>query len=148
MSKIRFRRMTLADMHDVLTIEKELFTDAWSEADFKYELNHPEFSQCIVLIIDDAIVGYGCLWILYEQGQITTFGIRRADQSKGYGKLLLSYLMTLAEDFKVDSITLEVRISNEAAIYLYESIGFRTLTVRKGYYQDNHEDAYLMLKEF
>ena len=48
---------------------------------------------------------------------------------------------------KIKYITLEVRVSNQRAIYLYEKFGFKSLGVRKKYYQDNNEDALIMWSE-
>ena len=55
-------------------------------------------------------------------------------------------MIALASQQGCETMSLEVRISNQKAISLYESLGFETKAIRKGYYQDNHEDAYLMVK--
>ncbi len=144
---MHIREMELADLENVVTIEKELFTSAWSYDDFIYEILENEFAHNFILEKDNIMIGYVCLWIMYEQSQITTIGVDRFYQGQGYGKLLMNSMIEYAKKHGCTSMTLEVRVSNEVAIGLYESCGFEKKAIRKNYYQDNHEDAYLMLKE-
>ena len=68
-------------------------------------------------------------------------------QNKGYGKALLDYALLKAIQEVVSLITLEVRVSNQKAIHLYESAGFKKITIRRDYYSHPDEDAVLMLKQ-
>ena len=94
------------------------------------------------------IVGYVGLWAMYEQSQITTIGIDPRFQKQGLGTLLLAQMIEEAKRLKAVQMSLEVRVSNDKAIGLYKKCGFEKVAIRKGYYQDNHEDAYLMVKQW
>ena len=101
-----------------------------------------------VLEIDQSIVAYIGIWLIYEKAQITTLAVKPEFLGKKYSKVLMNYVVDICAKNGVEVLSLEVRLSNYKAISLYESVGFVKKGLRKDYYQDNHEDAYLMLKEF
>lgn len=139
--------MEITDLKRVVALEEELFTSAWSESDFLYEILHNDFSFNYVLEDDGYIVGYIGVWIMYEQSQITTIGVDPKYQRQGLGKTMMNTVIDIANQQGCETMSLEVRISNQKAIALYENLGFQIVSIRKDYYQDNHEDAYLMLKK-
>lgn len=141
------RPMEITDLERVVALEEELFTSAWSESDFLYEILHNDFSFNYVLEDNGYIVGYIGVWIMYEQSQITTIGVDPKYQRQGLGKSMMNTVIDIVSQQGCETISLEVRISNQKAIALYENLGFQTVSIRKDYYQDNHEDAYLMLKK-
>ena len=141
------RKMNYLDVDTIVEIEKELFTSPWSRDDLYYEVEKNAFSIILILENDDEIVGYIGMWLLGDQTQITTIGIRKMYQGKGYGKLLMDKCEEITKMQEFPNINLEVRVSNEKAINLYKKCGFKIVATRKNYYQDNHEDAYLMIKE-
>ena len=141
------RKMNYLDVDTIVEIEKELFTSPWSRDDLYYEVEKNAFSIILILENDDEIVGYIGMWLLGDQTQITTIGIRKMYQGKGYGKLLMDKCEEITKMQEYPNIKLEVRVSNEKAINLYKKCGFKIVATRKNYYQDNHEDAYLMIKE-
>ncbi|MEG0277500.1 MAG: GNAT family N-acetyltransferase, partial [Coprobacillus sp.] len=67
-------------------------------------------------------------------------------QRQGYAKILMDEMIQFAFEEGCNVMSLEVRVSNQSAISLYEKCGFINQAIRKNYYQDNHEDAYLMVK--
>lgn len=140
------RAMTLDDLDRIMELEHLLFTSSWSEADYIYEIYENTFSFNFVLEVENKIIGYVGVWIMYEQSQITTIGIDSDYQGQGYAKILMDEIIGFACDEGCSTMSLEVRISNQAAISLYEKCGFTNQAIRKNYYQDNHEDAYLMVK--
>lgn len=127
-----------------MPLEHQLFSSPWSKDDYIYELSSNPYAKYYVLE-DDKIVGYVGIWITYETAQITTIGIAKERQGEGLSKLLMNKVIEETKD--CEAITLEVRVSNVKAIKLYESYGFKKEAIRKDYYLDNHEDAYLMMKE-
>lgn len=139
-------KMSEDDLDKVLELEKVLFSDPWTYENYLYELNDNPYSNLYIIKNDQDIIGYAGLWVLFEQGQITTIGINPKYQKQGYGKILLEYLINQAKAKEAETISLEVRVSNDTAIALYEKYGFITINIRKAYYQDNYEDAYLMMK--
>ncbi len=140
------RPMDIGDLKRIMELEHLLFTSVWNEEDFIYEITDNPFSFYYVLEDENRIVGYVGLWVMYEQSQITTIGIDPCCQRKGYGQYLLNEMIHLAISKECEVMSLEVRVSNSKAIGLYEKFGFVKEGIRKDYYQDNHEDAYLYVK--
>ena len=90
------------------------------------------------------IVGYAGMWIMMDEAHITTIALRAKRRGQGLGELLLASLMEMAFDVRAQRMTLEVRVSNEAAQRLYRKYGFSVEGTRARYYSDNNEDAYIM----
>jgi len=141
------RPMDVLDISRVSEIEKTVFTSAWSADDFTYELTENPFGHYFVDEIDGVVEGYIGLWILFDQAQITTLGTTLNHRRQGIAKRLMEYGLRHAFQSGAERISLEVRVGNIAAITLYESFGFQRKGIRKDYYQDNHEDAHLMVLE-
>lgn len=141
------RRMNVSDIDAVFEIEKELFTTPWDKDALTYELERNAFSTILVIEIDQEIIGYIGMWLLGDQTQITTLGVKKIYQGHGYGKILMDKCEEITREQGYSNINLEVRVSNLAAFNLYEKCGFKVAAIRKNYYQDNHEDAYLMIKK-
>lgn len=140
------RKMKDEDLVQIDALEQELFTSPWPIKEYEYELHQNPFAHVYVVEEDGLIVGYFDYWIMYEQAQIATIGTRKSHQSQGIGQKMLDFIIQQAEKEGCEFLSLEVRVSNEKAIRLYEKNGFITANVRKNYYSDNHEDAYLMVK--
>ena len=140
------RRMAAVDLDTIYLLEKTCFQDAWSLADFEYELTKNPYSQMWVLEIDGEIVGYYGIWVIFDRAELTTIAIIDKKRGNGYGKLLLEHALSEARNAGCEYISLEVRVSNKLAQSLYESAGFEVITIRKDYYKTNHEDAYMMMK--
>ena len=138
--------MTLGDLDEIVKIENDLFSDAWSKDSYIYELTGNEFSKCYVIRENGIIIGYGCLYRLFERAEVATIAISKEYQSKGFGKKLLGYMIDEAIKNDCEIMSLEVRVSNAKAIGLYEKMGFFNNRIRKSYYSDNYEDAYEMIK--
>ncbi len=139
-------KMLEKDLDAVLKIEEEVFTSRWTRDQLLYELNENEFSHLYVIRLDDKVIAYAGIWILFERAEITTIAVSKKHQGKGYGRMLLKHLLRIAIANNCDICSLEVRPSNQIAINLYESLGFEKLRIRKDYYADNHEDAIEMIR--
>ena len=103
------------------------------------------FSRRIEYILDDISVGYLEFSLIYDRMEIDNFHVLEEYRNKGIGKKLLAHLISLAINYRVINITLEVRVSNEVAKGLYKKYGFREVALRKYYYGD--EDGILMEKQ-
>ncbi|MCX7790009.1 MAG: ribosomal protein S18-alanine N-acetyltransferase [Chloroflexaceae bacterium] len=90
------------------------------------------------------IVGYGGLWLSADEAHVTTIAVDPAYRRRGIGELLLNGLIDQAYELGARMITLEVRVSNDAAQRLYLKYGFTVVGTRRRYYTDNGEDALLM----
>lgn len=93
------------------------------------------------------VVGYAGLWLMVDEGHVTTIGIHPDHRGKGAGELLFLGLVDIASEMKANRVTLEVRVSNVPAQALYRKYGLEIAGVRKRYYSDNGEDAYIMWSE-
>jgi len=140
------RPMTNEDFKFVSELEKEIFTDAWSLEDFNYELNDNPFAKLWVFEENDEIIGYLGIWIVFDRAELTTIGLKKEYRGKGLGEKLLLFAIEQAIKEECELMCLEVRISNEKAISLYEKHSFNKIAIKKNYYKDNHEDAHTMMK--
>ena len=103
------------------------------------------FSRKIEYVIDNNSVGYLEYSLIYDRMEIDNFLVLDEYRNKGIGTKLLAHLVSLAINYRVINITLEVRVSNDVAINLYKKFGFREVALRKYYYGD--EDGILMEKQ-
>ena len=140
------RKMRYEDLDEVTEIEKELFTNPWSRESFMTQLLKSDNCKLFVYDEDGVIKGVCGFWQIYERADIITIGVRKAYQHQGIGKALMEAMIEEAKELNCEVMSLEVRVSNEIAIHMYESYGFIKIRVREGYYSDNHEDAYEMMR--
>lgn len=136
--------MCLDDLEDVLAIERVSFHTPWSRAAFRYELTENRVARCIVARIGDRVGGYLCLWEVGHEIHITNLAVHPTFRRQGIGRRLLEPTLEAARRRGVSLALLEVRPTNAEAIGLYESLGFRVIGRRKGYYFDTGEDALVM----
>jgi len=92
----------------------------------------------------DYICGYVGFWVMADEAHITTIAVSEELQRRGMGELLLLTVFDRARELYANIVTLEVRVSNTGAQNLYLKYGFKQVGVRKAYYTDNREDAYIM----
>ncbi len=93
---------------------------------------------------EDYVVGFAGFWVVADEGHLTSIAVREAYRQQGIGELLLMSFIDQALALKVHVATLEVRVSNTAAQNLYAKYGFTQVGIRRGYYLDNKEDAWIM----
>lgn len=103
------------------------------------------FLRKIEYIIDDKVIGYLDYSLIYDRMEIDNFTVLEEYRNQGIGTKLLAHLISIAIEYRVINITLEVRMSNDIAINLYKRFGFREVALRKFYYGD--EDGILMEKQ-
>jgi len=92
----------------------------------------------------EVILGFIGVWLLPDEAHIVTIAVRDSHRRQGIGELLLISAIKLAQRNGQGLVTLECRVSNEAALGLYEKYGFQQVGLRPRYYSDNHEDAYVL----
>ena len=142
---VTLRRMTLADVPAVHAIELRTFSTPWSYQSFVDEMTTNKCARYIVAEADGRVVAYAGAWLVFEEGHITNIAVDEAVRGQGIGAAVTRALMQYAANTGVQYMTLEVRKSNLIAQRMYQSLGFIELGVRKRYYEDNGEDAYLMV---
>lgn len=142
-NSIQIRPMTKEDLPRVLAIEKVSFPTPFSEHLFLIELNL-SIAHLDVILVDGLVAGYIDYWLLPGEMHLINIAVAPDQRGKGVGHALMEYLLTFARRHKVTEIQLDVRRSNDVAIHLYERFGFQVVGVRKNYYQNNREDAFMM----
>ncbi|HKP54195.1 MAG TPA: ribosomal protein S18-alanine N-acetyltransferase [Chloroflexia bacterium] len=93
------------------------------------------------------VVGYAGLWLMVDEAHVTTIGVHPDHRGQGAGELLFLGLADLAAELNALRVTLEVRVSNTGAQALYRKFGLDIAGLRRRYYSDNGEDAYIMWSE-
>jgi [ribosomal protein S18]-alanine N-acetyltransferase len=139
---IEIRRLAYADLPQVIAIERRAFPTPWSLAMFVLELSKPS-GICLAAISDDRIVGYLVCSRYDTVWHLMNVAVDERLRRGGIATGLLERLFERADRSGVQ-YTLEVRLSNEPAIALYQRFGFHSAGVRRGYYHDNKEDALIM----
>lgn len=91
-----------------------------------------------------AIIGFAGLWLMVDEAHITTIAVHPAHRGRQVGELLLNSLVGISYEIGARRVTLEVRVSNTIAQNLYRKYGFEVAGLRRRYYSDNNEDAYIM----
>jgi ribosomal-protein-alanine N-acetyltransferase len=139
------QRMTREDVDEVARLEKLSFSDPWSKSSFEHELTN-RFSIPLVVKSGSTIVGYSCLWHVYEQMEIATIATAPEFRGRGVGALLMRWALDEAARRGCSNVVLSVRESNLTAIRLYRRFGFVELDRRRRYYRLPEEDAIIMIK--
>ena len=141
---MEIRLATIDDAQAIYAIEQQSFSVPWSLDSIETELLNED--KKLYYVVEDAngVVGYAGAWLVYDEGQITNIAIRPSARRQGFGAKLTSAL--IEECFKrgMHEIFLEVRISNLSALSLYRQLGFTVKGMRKNYYSEPKEDAYIM----
>jgi ribosomal-protein-alanine N-acetyltransferase len=167
------RPMTASDIPQVMDIERESFPSMWPPTAYRRELENKVARYFVITerteetteshvggsslwgalrrIVggdegepDESVLGFIGLWLLIGEAHIVTVAVRDAYRRMGLGERLLIVAIETAREFDQETVTLEVRKSNEGAQLLYEKYGFNRVGLRKRYYTDNNEDAVLM----
>ncbi len=143
-SEIIIRRMTMADVDGVAAVEAATFPTPWSRDAFASEMNNVA-ARYLVAEKEGKIIGFAGAWIILDESHVTNIAVLKEERGQGVGRRLTEGLMQYLSNLGAAYATLEVRKSNEVAQNLYVSLGFIKLGVRKRYYEDNGEDALIMV---
>lgn len=132
------------DLDEVVAIEQEIFSQPWTKQGFLDALKNKD-TLYLVAKKNNVVSGYLGLWQSFEEADITNVAVKPECRRQGVAGRLLDETKRLAALRGITALTLEVRVSNEPAIRLYEKHGFRSLGVRPGFYEKPKEDAMIML---
>ena len=147
MSEPAIRFMRLKDVDAVAAIEQATFARPWSRESFRQELTRNVAARYLVAEENGEVLGYAGAWVILDESHITNIAVREDARGRGIGKRLTAELLQVLSNLGAGYATLEVRVSNERAQNLYKSLGFISVGKRKRYYEDNNEDAFLMVCE-
>jgi [ribosomal protein S18]-alanine N-acetyltransferase len=147
---VQLRKLALADLGTIEKIERRSYPTPWSRSMFAGELAKPS-SICLGAFDADGdegtLVGYLIVSRYVDAWHVMNVAVDPDHRGRGIATTMLERLFELTADDARRGYTLEVRVSNETAIRLYERLGFRSRGVRRGYYTDNREDALIMWKD-
>jgi ribosomal-protein-alanine N-acetyltransferase len=139
--EVTFRRIAYGDLPAVLSIERRSFPAPWSLAMFVLEVSKPS-GVCIAAIAGDEIIGYLVCSRYADVFHLMNVAVDPDLRRLGVAARMVERM--LDEAGRDERYTLEVRVSNHAAIAMYEKLGFRRAGRRRRYYSDNGEDAMIM----
>jgi ribosomal-protein-alanine N-acetyltransferase len=140
------RRLSLSDLSDIERVEERVYATPWSRSMFAGELAKPSSISLGAFTETGRLVGYLIVSRYVDAWHIMNLAVDLDQRRQGIASLLLDELFALTAGDERRGYTLEVRVSNRAAVLLYERYGFEPSGVRRGYYTDNREDALIMWK--
>jgi ribosomal-protein-alanine N-acetyltransferase len=140
---LKIRRLTYADLPQVIAVERRAFPTPWSLAMFVLELSKSS-GVCLAALRSGELVGYTICSRYDTVWHIMNVAVDPDIRRQGVATALLEELIARVDHDGTAQLTLEVRPSNGSAIALYERFGFRSAGRRRRYYQDNGEDALVM----
>ena len=144
---LEFRRMTLADLDRVMRVEEDVYEFPWTRR---------IFSDCIrvgylcwLALRGQEVIGHAVISVTAGESHMLNLSIAREHQGRGYGGRFIRFLVQQARERQAETMLLEVRPSNIAAINCYNSAGFNEVGSRKDYYPapGGREDALLFAKQ-
>lgn len=146
--KISITPMQKSEIDKVLEIDEKAYGEHhWSKDSFYGELSNKLAHYYCAYDSAGTLVGYAGAWRIIDEAHITTIAVTPEFRRKNIAEGLFCQLLKDCYENEIKYITLEVRISNTPAIKLYEKYGLKSLGTRKGYYQNNNEDALIMWTE-
>ena len=149
---VEIRPMEEKDLPQVMEIENSCFLHPWKESDLLYEMKENPVSNVWVIEYSapslglKTIVGFVDYWVTFDSGTIVQIAVHPDIQHSGVGSELMKEVLKDAYAKKVNTLTLEVRSSNTAAINFYKKFGFEISHSKKGYYSDGEDALYMILE--
>jgi ribosomal-protein-alanine N-acetyltransferase len=146
---LQIRPLAVGDLDAVGEIERSSMPAPWSPAMFAGEITKPT-SVCLGAWEESEpvrLVGYVIVSRYVDAWHVMNLVVAESHRRRGIARALLDDVFDRTHDAGRRGFTLEVRASNEAALQLYEAMGFRRQGVRRGYYTDNREDAVIMWRD-
>lgn len=137
------REIREEDVKELSEIESKSFSMPWSENDFR-ELFSLDYAHYLTAVYDGEIAGTAGMRVICGEGDIDNVVVKPELRGKGIAKALIARLIELGDELGVTDYTLEVRVSNTAAIKAYEANGFVNEGIRPKFYEKPVEDAMIM----
>ena len=144
---IEILKMESIHVSQVAALEKLCFSEPWSENSVAGELNNP-LSLWLVAVDEDCVAGYVGSQSVMGESDMMNIAVSPNYRRQGVAEALIEELVCRLKDKGNHCLTLEVRSSNNAAIALYEKLGFAQVGRRPNYYRNPKEDALILRKEW
>lgn len=133
------------DAELIAEIERKCFATPWTEEQIKSSDDSTVF---FLARVDEKVVGYGGMYTVLDEGYVTNIGVLPEFRRRGIGAKIVNELIDFSKERSLSFLSLEVRVSNIAAINLYKSFGFEEVGKRKNFYRLPNEDALIMTRYF
>jgi len=144
MPKGQLRLMNEQEISHIAAIDAQAYPYPWSEQIFRdcMKANY----HCVVYENGDELLGYGVMSVVVAEAHILNICVLPEKQGQGLGRDLLNYMVDLAREKRLETMFLEVRMSNKVARNLYDRVGFNEVGIRKNYYpaSKGREDAMVL----
>jgi [ribosomal protein S18]-alanine N-acetyltransferase len=145
---LELRKLELHDLNEIERIERASYPTPWSRSMFAGELAKPSSLSLGAFDPESGeLVGYLVISRYVDAWHVMNVAVTPERRRRGIARMLLEHLFEVTASDERRGYTLEVRVSNEGAIKLYEALGFVARGVRRGYYTDNREDALIMWRD-
>lgn len=145
---ITIKPMNKTNVEGIIAIEEATYGEHhWSADSFYSELTNNLAKYSCAFSQTNELLGYAGCWLIMDEAHITNIAVAPEHRRKKIGEALLKQIIEECLKNGIKYITLEVRAGNTTAIALYEKYGFKSLGLRKKYYQNNNEDAIIMWTE-
>jgi ribosomal-protein-alanine N-acetyltransferase len=142
--RIDITRMRRRHLRKVLAIESRVYPRPWSMSLFLSEIGQKSTRSYIVIRVDGEVAGYAGMMFIGFEGHVTNIAVDPEHHGRKLGTRLLLTAITEAIARGCETISLEVRVTNQVAQDMYTKFGFHVVGVRKGYYIETKEDALVM----
>ncbi len=142
---MQVRNMLQKDIKSVAELEKQCFSQPWSENSLKESLESKSYYFLVAEEVDE-VIGYMGITIILEEADVTNIAVNSKYRRQGIAETLIHCMFQDCKQKGIQAMTLEVRVSNEPAIQLYKKMGFCSAGIRKNFYQKPIEDAMIMWK--
>jgi [ribosomal protein S18]-alanine N-acetyltransferase len=147
-NRLDFRRLELRDLNAIEEIERASYRTPWSRSMFAGELAKPSSLSLGAFDSETGdLLGYLIISRYVDAWHVMNVAVTPGHRRRKIATLLLEQLFELTAGEGHRGYTLEVRVSNDVAIRLYERAGFKPRGIRRGYYTDNREDALIMWRD-
>ncbi len=147
MADINVRLAYKEDLRAMHRVELACFNAPWSYDAFAENFYSPFSIYALAEDDNGDVIGFGGMQVIFEEAHIMNIAVMSQSRRSGVGTRVLELMIGEAKQRGAEIMFLEVRVSNLAAIKLYEKFGFMPIGVRKNYYSDNNEDALIMTLE-
>jgi ribosomal-protein-alanine N-acetyltransferase len=144
---VSIRPMQVADLQGVMHVEQSAYVSPWRLEDFYRELTMNQLAHYFVAEQNGEIVAFVGIWLMVDEVHITNIAVYQEHRGKKIGEQLLLFILDEAKRLGAVRTILEVRVSNSRAQNLYVKHRFRFVGLRRNYYHDNGEDAFLMERD-
>ena len=129
----------------IAALEREVFSEPWSESALELLVGGEAYG--FACLCNGTLLGYGGVMLAVDEGQVTNIAVYPTARRRGVGQAILCAMIDEARAHSLVQLSLEARVSNTAAIGLYEKLGFSVAGRRKNFYRHPTEDALVMLKQ-